>query len=77
MQLYNKIMLYFWLATAILITLVVTIMGIKDGFDVWAYYYVFSGIATLAYLSRHFMMKRFARNHEEFYKNNETESNEK
>jgi len=71
-------MLYFWLAAAVLITIVVTVMGFKDGFDVWAYYYTFAAVATLAYLSRRFMMKRFERNHEEFYNNNkETESDEK
>lgn len=64
-------MLYFWLAAAILIFLVVTVMGFKDGFEVWAYYYGLAAIATMAYLSRRWMMKRFERNHEEFYKRNE------
>lgn len=60
-------MLYFWLVAAILIFVVVTVMGIKDGFDLWAYYYVLGGIAVLAFLSRRWMMKRMERNHEEFY----------
>lgn len=60
-------MLYFWLAAAILIFGIVTVMGIKDGFDVWGYYYFLGAIAAAAYLSRRWMMKRFERNHEEFY----------
>lgn len=67
MQTYNKIMLYFWLAAAILIFAVVTVMGFKDGFEVWAFYYIFSGVATMAFLSRRWMMKRMERNHQEFY----------
>jgi len=60
-------MLYFWLAAAVLIFAVVTVMGFRDGFDVWAYYYLFAGLAAAAYLSRRWMMKRFERNHKEFY----------
>ncbi len=71
MNTYNKIMLYFWLVAAILIFIVVTIMGIRDGFELWAYYYILGGIATMAFLSRRWMMKRFERNHDEFYKRND------
>lgn len=67
MNLYNKIMLYFWLVAAILIAVIVTVMGFVDGFDVWGYYYVLAGLATMAYLSRRFMMKRFEKAHQEFY----------
>ncbi|XOV66961.1 MAG: hypothetical protein ACFHU9_15140 [Fluviicola sp.] len=74
MNTYNKIMLYFWLVAAILIFVVVTVMGFKDGFDLWAYYYVLGGIAVLAFLSRRWMMKRMERNHEEFY-GNQSEKN--
>ena len=76
MNTYNKIMLYFWLVAAILIFGVVTVMGIKDGFDVWGYYYFLGAIATAAYLSRRWMMKRFERNHEEFYQRREPEQKE-
>ncbi|MCR9174058.1 MAG: hypothetical protein NXI10_16265 [bacterium] len=76
MNTYNKIMLYFWLTAAILIFVIVTIMGIKDGFDVWAFYYILGGIASMAYLSRRWMMKRMERNHEEFYGKNEEAENE-
>lgn len=69
-------MLYFWLAAAILIFAVVTVMGFKDGFEIWAYYYLFAGMAALAYLSRRWMMKRFERNHQEFYGDKEGDSKE-
>lgn len=71
-------MLYFWLAAAILIFVIVTVMGIKDGFELWAFYYILAGVAAMAYLSRRYMMKRFERNHEEFYTRNEqTEEDQK
>lgn len=66
-------MLYFWLVAAILIFGIVTVMGIKDGFDVWGYYYFLGAIAASAFLSRRWMMKRFERNHEEFYQPRERE----
>jgi len=75
MNAYNKIMLYFWLVGAILIFCIVTFMGFKDGFDIWGYYYVMSGIALAAYVSRRWMMKRMERNHEEFYQRREPEQN--
>ena len=76
MQLYNKIMLYFWLAVTILITGIVTFMGFKDSFEVWGYYYILAAIALMAFLSRRWMMKRLERNHEEFYGKNNDESEE-
>jgi hypothetical protein len=58
MQAYNKIMLYFWLFAAVLIFIVVTFMGFKQGFELWAYYYMFSGLALLMFIVRRWMMKR-------------------
>lgn len=60
MQLYNKIMLYFWLFAGILIFLVVTYMGLteKSGFKIWAYYYLFSALSILMFVVRRWMMKR-------------------
>jgi hypothetical protein len=60
MQLYNKIMLYFWLFAGILIFLVVTYMGFteKSGFKIWAYYYLFSALAILMFVVRRWMLKR-------------------
>jgi hypothetical protein len=58
MQLYNKIMLYFWLFAAILIFLVVTFKGFQEDFKIWGYYYTFSGLALLMFFARRFMMRR-------------------
>jgi cell division protein FtsW (lipid II flippase) len=55
---YNKIMLYFWLGMSILITVVVTFMGFKEGFDRWYFYYVFAALAFFAFITRRWMMKR-------------------
>lgn len=58
MNFYNKIMLYFWLFTAILIFIVITYLSITDGFKKWAFYYVFALLAFLAFITRRWMMKR-------------------
>lgn len=55
---YNKIMQYFWLAAAVLITLFVTIKGFMEGFDRWYQFYIFAVIALLMFLVRRWMMKR-------------------
>jgi len=51
-------MLYFWLVAGILIFIVVTVMGFKEGFKIWNYYYLFSGLAILMFIVRRWMMKR-------------------
>ena len=61
MGIYNKIMHYFWMAMAILITVFVTIMGFREGFDRWYQFYIFAVIALLMYLLRRWMMKRMIR----------------
>lgn len=58
MQRYNQIMIKFWLLMAIAITAFITVKGFQDGFSNWAPYYVFAGLALLAYLLRKFMVKR-------------------
>ncbi|MBL4863006.1 MAG: hypothetical protein JKY09_08330 [Crocinitomicaceae bacterium] len=58
MGLYNKIMLNFWLFAGILIFIVVTYMGFVEGFDVWSYYYLFSGLALFMFFMRKWMIKR-------------------
>lgn len=58
MQLYNKIMLYFWLLAAIAIFLVTTFMVMTEGFNKWAYYYIFVVIALLMYVVKKWMMNR-------------------
>lgn len=58
MEFYNKVMLYFWLGTAIVSSLIFTYMGITEGFDRWLAYYVISIIALLMYFARRWMIKR-------------------
>jgi SNF family Na+-dependent transporter len=58
MKYYNKVMLYFWLFTAIVLFIVVTYMGITEGFEKWRFYYVFVLIALFAFVTRRWMMKR-------------------
>lgn len=58
MQFYNKIMLWFWLLIGFLTLIVVTVMGFKHGFGVWAFYYIFVLIAFGMYFFRRWMMKR-------------------
>jgi hypothetical protein len=58
MERYNQIMLYFWLLVGVFAFVAVTYFGITEGFDKWAYYYIFSGLALLMFLMRRYMMKR-------------------
>lgn len=51
-------MLYFWLLTAIVLFVVVTYMGITEGFGKWGFYYVFVLIALFAFITRRWMMRR-------------------
>lgn len=69
-------MLYFWLAITVLILVIVTVMGFKDSFEVWGYYYVMAAISAMAFLSRRWMMKRVERNHQEFYGDRQEEEQE-
>ena len=70
MKTYNKIMLYFWLILAVAIFIVVTYMGITDGFKKWRFSYVFAALALFAYLTRRWMMKRMDK-HVEYMKEQE------
>lgn len=58
MERYNQIMLYFWLFVGVFALVAVTYFGIIEGFDKWAYYYIFPGLAILMFLMRRYMMKR-------------------
>lgn len=61
----NKYVLFmerFWLGATILIILVVTFMGIKEGFDTWLMNYLFAFISGATYLMRRFMRKRMEKN---------------
>jgi len=58
MQLYNKIMTYFWLAMAIVSFFVITYKGFMFGFKYWSVYYLFSVIALGMYFLKKWMIKR-------------------
>lgn len=68
METYNKIMQFFWLATTIVLLITITYMGIKEGFNRWSFYYIFSGLTLGVFLLRRFMMKRM-RKHQDYLKN--------
>ncbi|MBI1835949.1 MAG: hypothetical protein HYR91_01655 [Flavobacteriia bacterium] len=61
MNVYNNLMLKFWLIVAIIIPVIVTYLGITDGFKKWGGYYILSIIALFMYLIRKWMMKRMAK----------------
>jgi len=58
MDLYNKVMLYFWLMLAIVSAAITTYMGITEGFDRWLYYYAVPVVAILMFLFKRWMVKR-------------------
>lgn len=53
-------MLFFWLVAGILIFLVVSFKGLTEdgGFQIWGYYYLFSGLSFLMFFVRRWMLKR-------------------
>lgn len=55
---YNKIMEKLWLIITISIALLVTFMGIKEGFGTWWFYYIFALMTFGTYTLRRFMRKR-------------------
>ena len=70
MNTYNKIMQMFWLAMATVIIASVTFKGFTEGFDRWAFYYVFALLAITMFFVRRFMMNRMKK-HQEFLNNKE------
>jgi SNF family Na+-dependent transporter len=62
-------MLYLWLVVSIGSVIVITVMGIREGFERWYSYYVISFISFFMYVVRRWMMKRMAK-HLEYLKNN-------
>jgi len=58
MHTYNKIMIYFWLTTSIILFIIITYLGITEGFKSWAPYYVAAFLAFFMYFMRKWMMKR-------------------
>ena len=71
MKMYNQIMSYFWLFSAITIFLIVTYLSFTEGFNKWAYYYVFVLTSLAVYFLKTWMMKRMVR-HNEFLKEKNT-----
>jgi cell division protein FtsW (lipid II flippase) len=68
METYNKIMQFFWLAMAVVIGVSVTYMSITEGFEKWAFNYVFAALALFVFLIRRYMMNRMKK-HQEFLNN--------
>jgi hypothetical protein len=64
-------MSYFWLFSAITIFLIVTYMSLMEGFNKWAYYYIFVLTSLGVYFLKNWMMKRMVR-HNEFLKEKNT-----
>jgi hypothetical protein len=58
MKTYNAIMEKFWLVVAIALLILVTYLGIREGFDRWYPYYLFPALGFFAYFMRKFMRKR-------------------
>lgn len=50
---------------AVIITIFVTVMGFREGFGRWYFYYIFAFIALLMYIVRRWMIKRMHK-HMEF-----------
>jgi hypothetical protein len=61
MNIYNKIMRFFWLLAAISLTLIITYLSISEGFNKWGYYYVFVIVSFGMFLFKSYMMKRMER----------------
>lgn len=58
MQLYNKIMLYFWLYMSIAIFIFISYMSYTDGIKKWGYYYVFVVTSLAMFFFKKWMMRR-------------------
>ena len=71
MKTYNRIMRFFWLFSAGVIFLSVTYMSLMEGFNKWAYYYIFVLTTLGVYFLKTWMMKRMDR-HNEFLKEKKT-----
>ncbi len=58
MQLYNKIMSYFWLAAGCLLLVVISYLSITQGIKKWGFYFFFVVSAFGMYFFKRWMMKR-------------------
>ena len=61
MKKYNRFMELFWLFLTISIVLVVTFMGIKEGFGTWYLNYIFAAMTGGTFLMRRYMRRRMER----------------
>jgi hypothetical protein len=61
---YIKFMERFWFVASIAILIGVTIMGFREGFDRWVYFYVFAVLAFLVFLVRRWMRRRMEKHME-------------
>lgn len=75
METYNKVMQYFWLALTVVLIISITYMGIKEGFNRWAFNYIFAGLTFSVYLLRKYMMKRMKK-HQSFLEKQAKEKKE-
>jgi hypothetical protein len=64
MNIYNKIMLFFWLAAGIISMLIVSFNCFTIGFDKWGSYYITPVIAFMMYFFKRWMMKRMEKHNE-------------
>jgi hypothetical protein len=58
MQLYNKIMLYFWLVVGVVSLIIVSFNSITIGIEKWGMYFSMPIIAFLMFFFKRWMMKR-------------------
>jgi hypothetical protein len=58
MNIYNKIMLYFWLVAATMIFMITSYMSYSEGLKKWGFYYIFAGIAFLMFFFKKWMVNR-------------------
>lgn len=58
MNFYNKVMLYFWLAAAIIIFIITSYMSYSEGIKKWGFYYIFVASALLMFIVKRWMMRR-------------------
>jgi hypothetical protein len=58
MQVYNKIMLYFWLLVGIVTLILVSYNCFTQGFEKWSFYFSMPIIAFLMFFFKKWMMRR-------------------
>jgi len=68
METYNKIMIYVWLAIAIVTAVFTTVMGLIQGFDRWIQYYLLTIFAVFILIVKKWMMNRMKKHLEEVEK---------